>query len=48
MRSIIIYASTHHGNTKKLVDAIANECNVEVVDATKIREKDLKEFTKKR
>lgn len=23
MKSIIIYESTHHGNTKKLVDAIA-------------------------
>ncbi len=44
MRSIIIYASTHHGNTKKLVDAIANECEIEVVDVTKIKEKDLKEY----
>ncbi len=44
MRSIIIYASTHHGNTKKLVDAIANECEIEVVDATKVKEKDLKEY----
>lgn len=44
MRSIIIYASTHHGNTKKLVDAIANECGIDVIDATKVREKDLKEY----
>ncbi len=39
MKSIIIYASTHHGNTRKVVEAIANECEVEVVDATKVHEK---------
>ena len=44
MKSVIIYASTHHGNTKKLVDAIAKECEIEVVDATKAREKDLKDY----
>ncbi len=44
MKSIIIYASTHHGNTRKVVDAIANECEVEVIDATKIHEKDLKSY----
>lgn len=44
MKSVIIYASTHHGNTKKLVDAIANECEIDVVDATKVREKNLKEY----
>ncbi len=31
MKSIIIYESTHHGNTKKLVDAIAAKHNVEAV-----------------
>lgn len=31
MKSIIIYESTHHGNTKKLVDAIAEKHNVETV-----------------
>ncbi len=44
MKSIIIYASTHHGNTKKVVDAIADECDIEVIDATKVREKDLKTY----
>lgn len=44
MKSAIIYASTHHGNTKKVVDAIANEFDVEVIDATKVREKDLKTY----
>ena len=38
MKAVIVYASTHHGNTKKVVDAIANECELEVVDATKVHE----------
>ena len=41
MKTVIIYASTHHGNTKKIVDAIAQECGVEMVDAIKVHEKDL-------
>lgn len=41
MNSIIIYASTHHGNTKKLIDAIAEKHGVELIDATKVKEMDL-------
>ncbi len=44
MKTIIIYASTHHGNTKRVVDAISKECDVELVDATKVHEKDLREY----
>ena len=33
MKTIIIYESLHHGNTKKLVDAIAAEYPVEIRDA---------------
>ncbi len=44
MKTVLIYASTHHGNTKKVVDAIANEYEIEVIDATKVHEKDLKEY----
>ena len=44
MKSVIIYASTHHGNTKKVIEAIAKECNIEVVDATRVHEKDLREY----
>lgn len=44
MKTVLIYASTHHGNTKKVVDAISNECEIEVVDATKLHEKDLKDY----
>ena len=45
MKAIIIYASTHHGNTRKVVEAIEKECEIEVVDATKIHEKDLKGYS---
>lgn len=41
MKSIIITASVHHGNTRKVVDAIAKEFEVEVVDVTKVKEMDL-------
>ncbi len=27
--TVIVYASTHHGNTKKLLEAIANQEDVE-------------------
>jgi flavodoxin len=37
----IIYASVHHGNTKKIVDAIAGACEVDLIDATQITEKDI-------
>ena len=37
----IVYASTHHGNTKKVVDAIAKEFDVELIDATQVQEKDM-------
>jgi flavodoxin len=40
----IIYASVHHGNTKKVVEAIAKECNVELIDATQVKEKDLRGY----
>lgn len=32
MKTAIIYISTHHGNTKKLVEAIAAACEVTVLD----------------
>lgn len=34
MKVIIVFESTHHGNTKKLVDAIAAKNEVDLVDAT--------------
>lgn len=44
MKTVLIYASTHHGNTKKVVDAISSECEIEVVDATKVHEKDIRDY----
>lgn len=44
MRSIIVTASVHHGNTRKLVDAIAESFDVEILDATAVQEKDLSEY----
>lgn len=44
MKAVIIYASVHHGNTKKLVDAIAAEHEVDIIDATSVTEKDLHQY----
>ena len=41
MRTAIIYASMHHGNTYKLVEAIKNKYGITVFDATKEAEIDL-------
>ena len=42
MKTVIMYASVHHNNTKDLVCAIAAENDIDVVDATKITEKDIR------
>ena len=44
MKTAIIYASVHHGNTKKIIDAIAVSSEVDLIDATQIKEKDLSEY----
>ncbi len=44
MKVAIVYASTHHGNTKKLLDAIVEKYEVELIDATKVKEQDLSEY----
>ena len=44
MKCCIAYASTHHGNTRKVVEAIAKEFDVELVDVTKTREKNLHDY----
>ena len=41
MKAIIVYVSTHHGNTKKLVDAIAETCGVAAIDILENAEADL-------
>ena len=43
-RQAIVYASVHHGNTKKIIDEIAKTKDVELIDATQTVEKDLSEY----
>lgn len=44
MKTVIVYASVHHGNTKKLVDKIAHECGVDLIDAILQLKADLSEY----
>ena len=44
MKTAIIYASVHHGNTKKLLDRIGKSNEVELIDATQVKEKDLSKY----
>lgn len=44
MKTAIIYYSKHHGNTKKLLDAIAEKNEVTLIDVTKNPITDLSEF----
>ena len=41
MKTAIIYASVHHGNTKKIIDEIAKTNEVDLIDATQVTEKEL-------
>ncbi len=40
----IVYASVHHGNTEKLVKSIAEECQVDLIDAVKQSDADLSSY----
>ena len=44
MKKAIIYASVHHGNTEKLVKRIAEECQVDLIDAIKQMNADLNDY----
>ncbi len=44
MKTTIVYYSRHHGNTKRLVDAIAAENDVYLVDVTDDRIPDLTDY----
>ena len=44
MKSIIIYESTHHENTKKLVDALAKKHNMKTVSIENAESVDLLEY----
>ncbi|MGI6172898.1 MAG: flavodoxin family protein [Christensenellales bacterium] len=44
MKTAIVYYSRHHGNTKKLVDAIAAENDVHPIDVTARQTADLTQY----
>ena len=44
MKTVIIYASLHHGNTKKIVDAIASKNDVTLFDVLSKDRIDLEEY----
>ena len=44
MRKAIVYASVHHRNTEKLVKNIAEECQVDLIDAVKQPDADLSSY----
>lgn len=44
MKTAIIYESTHHGNTKKLLDAIAQKHEVVLIDVTGTENISLEEY----
>ncbi|MBP0980834.1 MAG: flavodoxin [Oscillospiraceae bacterium] len=44
MRTVIVYESTHHGNTKKLIDAIKAEHEVDVIEFNKVDGEFLKQY----
>ena len=41
MKAVIVYHSSHHGNTKKLVEAIAQGRDVTLVDASAVKSAEL-------
>lgn len=43
-KTVIVFASKHHGNTCKLVNAIAERCNVALINAEAQEEGDLSEY----
>ena len=43
-KTVIVYASKHHGNTFKLVKAICDKYGIAMIDATKEAHVDLQEF----
>lgn len=44
MKIAIIYYSKHHNNTKNVIDVIAQQNNMTLIDASKIHKTDLSEY----
>ncbi len=43
-KTVIIYASTHHGNTRKLIEAISEKYQIDIIDATEQKFANLSEY----
>ena len=43
-KTVIVYASKHHGNTFKLIKAISDKYEIEIIDAMKETHVDLQEY----
>lgn len=46
MKTAIVYYSKHHGNTKKLLDAIAAAADVDLIDVTAMKTVDLSGYNR--
>lgn len=44
MKTVIVYYSKHHENTKKLIDAISNQNEIDLIDVTKVKSADLSKY----
>ena len=44
MKTAIVYASVHHGNTKKVIDAMVKGYEVDLIDAAKDADRDLSSY----
>lgn len=44
MKTVIVYVSMHHENTKKLVDAISSKYDISIIDGIQKNDFDLSEF----
>lgn len=44
MKTAILYASVHHGNTKKVVEAMAEPLQAELIDVAEARDIDLSQY----
>lgn len=44
MKTVIIYASLHQGNTKRVVESIALNNNVDIIDIIKNKDADVSEY----
>ena len=43
-RTVIVYASRHHGNTRKLVQSIAEFCDIALIDAEQCQTADITQY----